>query len=631
MDIKSKKINAKGRKILMAVMLFLIIAMQGYSQQPTKVKIEKIEQLPVHTYPVKDSLVALLKNEQAIHSLQATLKNDLLNDMNTFDIDANLLKSYYKMLGALSFYESDYSKSLLYYDTLKSIETKPGAKLTNALIKRAQIKAKTSGSADYNGQFLKAFTESVNALNYANTSSYLDDIRSQYKNNYASSILAGASSEIDPFITAGPLSLDDAEYVLWLFYELPVFDQNRAIITRVLDSTLAANNEKINKTISTNDVVLPAGKKYTSVVISVFDLGTDISLFPNQLYTNTKEKPDSIDNDNNGFIDDIHGVAFDMLENKTASLLMPLSKQQQKDLPKMMSFFKGFGDSDAGLNTKESKVFNQQMDSAKGEEKQKLWQQIQFIGDYAHGTHVAGIALKGNPYAKLLTVRFSDDVGFTEEANPPSEATEKKVAQNLLALVDYWKAAHVRVVTMSWGYFLSDYETEVQKHYKELTEEEKKKLALQLWTMRKNALYNAFSSAPDILFIASCGNKNNNSDNDLRYPAALDLPNVMGIGSVNREGKETPFTATGSKVVVHANGYQVESYAPGGLKLLMSGTSMATPNVANLAAKLFTLKPTLTVSQVVALIKDGADTFTDSKVKPINPARSIELLKQRYK
>ncbi len=253
------------------------------------------------------------------------------------------------------------------------------------------------------------------------------------------------------------------------------------------------------------------------------------------------------------------------------------------------------------------------------------------IGDYAHGTHVAGIALKGNPYAKLLTVRFSEDVGFTEDGNAPSTETEQKVAQNLLDLVAYWKAAHVRVVTMSWGYFLSDYETEVQKHYKQLPETERKKLALSLWTMRKNSLYKAFSSAPDILFIASCGNKNANSDNDLRYPAALDLPNVMGIGSVNSEGNETSFTATGSKVAVHANGYLVESYAPGGEKIFMSGTSMATPYVANLATKLLTLKPKLKVSQVVALVKDGADKSPDGRVKLVNPKRSVELLWQRYK
>ncbi len=56
---------------------------------------------------------------------------------------------------------------------------------------------------------------------------------------------------------------------------------------------------------------------------------------------------------------------------------------------------------------------------------------------------------------------------------------------------------------------------------------------------------------------------------------------------------------------------------------------MASPNVVNLAAKLFALDPTLTPAQVIKLIRDGADTSADGRIHLINPKHSAELLKSK--
>ena len=71
----------------------------------------------------------------------------------------------------------------------------------------------------------------------------------------------------------------------------------------------------------------------------------------------------------------------------------------------------------------------------------------------------------------------------------------------------------------------------------------------------------------------------------------------------------------------------MESYVPGGAKLKLSGTSMASPNVTNLAAKLFALDPSLTPAQVIDLIKQGATTSEDGRRHLIDPKRSVELLR----
>jgi subtilisin family serine protease len=76
-------------------------------------------------------------------------------------------------------------------------------------------------------------------------------------------------------------------------------------------------------------------------------------------------------------------------------------------------------------------------------------------------------------------------------------------------------------------------------------------------------------------------------------------------------------------VVVHANGFEVESVLPGGDRVKFSGTSMASPQVANLAAKLFALKPELTVAQARQAILGAADPM--GRIRLLNPRRSAEL------
>ncbi|UCD06261.1 MAG: S8 family serine peptidase, partial [candidate division WOR-3 bacterium] len=75
-------------------------------------------------------------------------------------------------------------------------------------------------------------------------------------------------------------------------------------------------------------------------------------------------------------------------------------------------------------------------------------------------------------------------------------------------------------------------------------------------------------------------------------------------------------------------GYEVESYLPGGERLAASGTSASSPNVANLAAKLFAVEPSLSPLDVINLIRNGADPNSEG-LPLMNPKRSIEILKAR--
>jgi len=61
----------------------------------------------------------------------------------------------------------------------------------------------------------------------------------------------------------------------------------------------------------------------------------------------------------------------------------------------------------------------------------------------------------------------------------------------------------------------------------------------------------------------------------------------------------------------------------------LSGTSMASPNLTNLAAKLFALDSSLTPERVNDLIKQGATASSDGRRHLIDPKHFVELLQQK--
>ena len=78
---------------------------------------------------------------------------------------------------------------------------------------------------------------------------------------------------------------------------------------------------------------------------------------------------------------------------------------------------------------------------------------------------------------------------------------------------------------------------------------------------------------------------------------------------------------------VYANGFEVDSYIPGGDRLKFSGTSMASPNVANLAGKILAVKPSLKTEEVAALIKEGAEKGGSEGFPLIHPKKTAGLIK----
>jgi subtilisin family serine protease len=253
-------------------------------------------------------------------------------------------------------------------------------------------------------------------------------------------------------------------------------------------------------------------------------------------------------------------------------------------------------------------------------------EQLEMFAQYSHGTHVAGISSKGNPAIRLASGRLTFDYHNVPLA--PSEELSRRAAEDSQKYVDWFKKNHVRVVNMSWGGGPQDDESALEKNGIGKDAADRKAIAAKLFAIERDGLYNAIKNAPEILFICAAGNADSNSTFNEDIPSSFKLPNLVAVGAVDQAGDEASFTSYGPTVLVDANGYQVESVIPGGTKIRMSGTSMASPNAVNLAAKLIALNPKLTPEQTIHLMVEGATASADGRRHNLNPKRSVELLQQ---
>jgi subtilisin family serine protease len=259
------------------------------------------------------------------------------------------------------------------------------------------------------------------------------------------------------------------------------------------------------------------------VVVAVVDSGVDLQhpdLAPNA-WVNLGEIPgDNVDNDQNGYVDDING--WDFANDRAAVYSDPASDFHATHV--------------AGI--------------------------VGAAGNNGIGT--AGVAWN----VKVMSLKFLD--GTTGSSSDAISAI--KYATDMKK-----KGVNLRVINASWS-----------------------------GSGGSNSLFNAIKKAGNegILFVCAAGNGgDDNRGDDIDavpvYPAAwaTDLDCVISVTAVNRFDEFPGSYNYGlTRVSVAAPGSSVLSTYPGGNYATLSGTSMATPHVAGIAALLFSLEPGLTPS-----------------------------------
>lgn len=272
------------------------------------------------------------------------------------------------------------------------------------------------------------------------------------------------------------------------------------------------------------------------VVVAVIDTGVDYNhtIFQESgaIWTNEREIPNNgIDDDGNGYIDDVRGWNF--------------------------------------VNGN-----NNPMD------------------DNYHGTHVAGIVLGvtqdlfASPMApakiRIMPLKFLDADG----AGATSDAVQA---------IYYAVNNGARVLNNSWG-----------------------------GGGYSRSLLDAVSYAYShrVVFAAAAGNASSNNDAVPTYPAGYSVPNVISVAATNDYDVLASYSNYGAASVhVGAPGSGIWSSMPGNMFGSISGTSMATPFVAGLAATILYENTSLSAYQVRDLIFTGADPVRSLQNRTITKAR----------
>jgi hypothetical protein len=110
------------------------------------------------------------------------------------------------------------------------------------------------------------------------------------------------------------------------------------------------------------------------------------------------------------------------------------------------------------------------------------------------------------------------------------------------------------------------------------------------------------------LIVAAAGNSGQDGDPPT-YPAAY--AHVLTVGATDEQGTALPFSSSGSWVDLAAPGTDMSadvplSHDPSGLSSGLAGTSFAAPLVSAAVAWLWTARPTLSASQVAAILRESA-------------------------
>ena len=616
---------------ILTLVFILAVTFAGFNQAQDKKKISKLDDLPRSTYTIDIKASELLVSENEFSELSKEVRNDIQNILNEYEIeDKTTLKGYYGTLRNLDLLESNLESAMQYSQKILLLQEKPADKLMSGIIDISLIKAlqnnKSGDEEITRNLFRKNLKVRVDALPWDVVQDDVEQLKGNYEIISENMFVGMIQTRVDPSVEkTKTISGDVAARLIGMRKFIVLIDRYKSDAVEIFSEYIDANKVEKEDIWIARDVDLTEVTNLSNVMVGIWDSGVDVELFKDRIFLNSNEIVDGIDNDNNGFIDDVNGIAFSLEEDYTTKLLYPMTEANLDNYSNMTTQIKGLMDLQAAIDSPEATEVKKKMSSMNPEDTKPFLEELALFSMYVHGTHVAGIVTNNNPYAEILVARIT----FDHHAIPAPATVDvaEKAAKNYMETVKYFQANNVRVVNMSWGWTLKEIEGMLEANGIGKDAEERSKLTRKIFDIYKDGLFNAIKSAPEILFITAAGNSDNDVTFDEVIPSLFDLPNLITVGAVDQAGEETGFTSFGESVDVHANGFEVDSYLPGGGKIELSGTSMASPNVVNLSTKLLALDYTLSTNDLITLITDGTDKSEDGHITLINPKQSVELLK----
>jgi hypothetical protein len=601
-----------------AVALIAVLS-NSANAQPRKA-VHSVDDLPRATYSVPGSVaVVLTSSPEGFEAFARPVVVDLDRLLTTYEItDKATLRTMLKAkLGAEIASGRDDQAALATVSAINDQQDKLEAKLNGGLVYRAFLEARLAGHEAPGvcpAGFTAAYGRRIQMLPWAvvGTQVKLEKGLAQVA---TPAFLTGLVSDLQPTLDRShALGNEGAWKLIGERADLDVIATCRSAIAQVLAVYIAAHDVKKPDIWSARAVDLSGAEGLTPVKVAIWDSGFDRSLFPGQLMTG----PDGLP---------VRGPAFDVVANPARYDMIPLTPEQARLYASVVVDEQGVSDLQNGIDSPAADAFRKKVAAMTPAQAQAFFELVDVIGGYSHGTHVTGIASRGNPAIRLTSAVMTYDT--KPVPTPPTDEIQARLRASYVTIGHWFEDQGIRVVNMSFGVRPADYEAVLEKNGIGRSAEERKQLARHYFEYEREGFLAAFRAAPHVLFVSAAMNNDADTAFDESVPSSLELPNLITVGAVDQAGGRTSFTSTGKTVRVYASGYNVESVVPGGAHVQESGTSMAAPQVTNLAAKLIALKPGLTPEQTIALIVQTSDPGGEAGIRLIDPRRALAAVANR--
>jgi subtilisin family serine protease len=301
---------------------------------------------------------------------------------------------------------------------------------------------------------------------------------------------------------------------------------------------------------------------HAQIRIGLWEPAINVTTKQKSIFINPKEKVNGIDDDKNGVIDDVAGVSFTksgQLEGK----INFLQHTQQNNLTQ-------------------------------------------------HGWAVYQVLSKGLSNFKIVHAGFTPLTQHLKETGALDLSVEER-KNNLANEYDYYKKfaiqtvayflkQKVRVVNMSFGTSASIF---ADNNLNLENTDTDRKSAAKVWMQQfLQSFTEAFSKAPEILFIVAAGNDGEDMEAAYDVPGLADLPNVICVGALNQQCQPAGFSNTGKRIDVYGIGEDIKIKDATGKIEKYSGTSVAVPIITNAAAKIWQKNKNLSAAAIKKILKD---------------------------
>jgi len=391
-----------------------------------------------------------------------------------------------------------------------------------------------------------------------------------------------------------------------------------------------------------------------ATVIAVIDSGTDLSHpeLVNKRWVNPIDIDDGVDNDNNGYIDDLYGWNFADGNNKLydKSYLGTFSQDTYNYFAVQTRLLRGTG-TQADLDWIRAKQADPQ-----------FIDNLETFANFVHGTHVAGLVSKNAADAKVMVLKIiptkRPSLGGSGTGKPPTtpaacgattSVPESVINMGLKLLASqqgkgmvpfgkYVNEEKARVANCSFGVSTAAAKTILKPLLQTIlkcdpTDDMLAKYSVFFVQQVVEAQKILVTSAPNTLFVIAAGNDGSDNDAFPASPANIKADNTIAVAATMDYAKIASFSNYGkTSVEVAAPGVGIESTIPGNMHLTVSGTSQATPFVANVAGQILDVNPSLSNSDVKQILISTSDLkdFMNGKVVAqgiVNPERAIAAAK----